>query len=207
MFKYVEPSWKSLINYTNNPVLTDAQIDKIKNIAYEIGMDQGQTGLPGIEKTEEEMKWQEKNVRNSKVSFIPFEKMPEIYESISDGVNYVNRESMNFKDLYLQEFAQYTEYGLNNFYDYHTDFNFLKTPPKTSVPNLVRKVSVSIQLNDPSEFEGGELELLFGKDPMVFSLKKGHALTFASFILHRVRPITKGIRKSLVLWYGGPSFE
>jgi PKHD-type hydroxylase len=42
---------------------------------------------------------------------------------------------------------------------------------------------------------------------MVFSLKKGHALTFASFILHRVRPVTKGIRRSLVLWFGGPSFE
>jgi PKHD-type hydroxylase len=132
--------------------------------------------------------------------------MPKIYESISSGVNYVNRETMNFKDLYLQEFAQYTEYGLNDFYDYHADFNFLKTSSNPNA-NLVRKVSVSIQLNDPSEYEGGELELLFGKDPMVFSLKKGHALTFASFILHRVRPVTKGIRRSLVLWFGGPSFE
>jgi PKHD-type hydroxylase len=111
---------------------------------------------------------------------------------------------MNFKDLYLQEYAQYTEYGLNNFYDYHTDFNFLKTNPGT---NLVRKISVSILLNDPSEFEGGEMEFLLGREPMVFSLKKGHALTFASFIVHRVRPVTKGIRRSLVLWFGGPAFE
>ncbi|MBW2998253.1 2OG-Fe(II) oxygenase [Candidatus Woesearchaeota archaeon] len=204
MFKYFEPSWKSLINYTNNPVLTDIQIDKVKNIAYELGMDEGRTGFSGMEKTEEEKKWEKKNVRNSKISFIPFEKMPEIYESIYNGVNFVNKEHMGFKDLQLQELGQYTEYGLNNFYDYHTDFNFLKANPGTS---LVRKISVSILLSDPSEFEGGELELLLGKDPMVFSLKKGHALTFASFILHRVRPITKGIRRSLVLWFGGPSFE
>jgi PKHD-type hydroxylase len=206
MFKYYQPSWKSLINYTDNPVLTNTQIDEIKNIAYDLGMERGQTGFSGIEKTEAEEEWEKKNVRNSKVSFIPFEKMPKIYESISSGVNYVNRETMNFKDLYLQEFAQYTEYGLNDFYDYHADFNFLKTSSNPNA-NLVRKVSVSIQLNDPSEYEGGELELLFGKDPMVFSLKKGHALTFASFILHRVRPVTKGIRRSLVLWFGGPSFE
>ena len=69
----------------------------------------------------------------------------------------------------------------------------------------VRKISMSLLLNHESEFEGGELELF--ADGNVASLTQGHAIFFASFLNHRVKPVTKGVRKSLVVWFGGTPFK
>ena len=78
------------------------------------------------------------------------------------------------------------------------DVNMQHEPP-------VRKISMTLLLNDPSEFEGGELELMApGKSA---SLKQGHAIIFASFLNHKVNPVTRGIRQSLVCWFGGKSFR
>ncbi|HAT64777.1 MAG TPA: hypothetical protein DCS66_09265, partial [Flavobacteriaceae bacterium] len=54
----------------------------------------------------------------------------------------------------------------------------------------------------PSTFEGGDLELMT-KDK-VAQLKQGEAIFFASWLQHRVKPVTKGERYSLVMWFGGP---
>jgi PKHD-type hydroxylase len=60
-------------------------------------------------------------------------------------------------------------------------------------------------LNDPSEFEGGDLQLM-GPDKTL-PLKQGHAICFASFLNHRVNPVTRGMRQSLVVWFGGKAFR
>jgi PKHD-type hydroxylase len=61
-------------------------------------------------------------------------------------------------------------------------------------------------LSDPNEFVGGELEFI-EENKKSISLKQGQAIFFASFIRHRVSPIKKGVRKSLVMWFGGPPFK
>ena len=78
---------------------------------------------------------------------------------------------------------------------------------------LVRKISMTLLLNDPKEFEGGELEL-FSREfdggtqgTNVQKLKQGQAIFFASFHVHRVRPVTEGNRKALVMWFGGKAFK
>ena len=74
----------------------------------------------------------------------------------------------------------------------------------------VRKISMTLLLNDPSEFEGGDLEIFtssFNSEDNKIKLKQGHGIFFASFIPHRVAPVTKGNRKSLVMWFGGPSLR
>ena len=64
---------------------------------------------------------------------------------------------------------------------------------------------MTLLLNDPSEFEGGDLELMVsGK---VAELKQGHAIIFASFLNHRVNPVKRGVRQSLVCWFGGKPFR
>ena len=79
-----------------------------------------------------------------------------------------------------------------------SDVNMEKEPP-------VRKISMTVLLNHPSEFEGGHLEVLA---PGKFKpLKQGHALCFASFLNHRVNPVTRGMRQSLVVWFGGTPFK
>jgi PKHD-type hydroxylase len=69
----------------------------------------------------------------------------------------------------------------------------------------VRKISMTLLLSPENQFEGGDLELMTpGKKA---KLKQGHAVIFASFINHRVAPVTRGVRQSLVMWFGGTPFR
>ena len=100
----------------------------------------------------------------------------------------------------MAEMAQYTEYPEGGFYEWHVDndVNCAHEPP-------VRKISMTCLLSPESEFEGGDLEL--GSEGKVAKIKQGHAIFFASFIRHRVKPVIRGNRKSLVMWFGGPPFK
>ena len=69
---------------------------------------------------------------------------------------------------------------------------------------IYEKISMTLLLNDPAEFEGGQLELMA---PGKFAdLKQGHAICFASFLNHRVNKVKRGVRQSLVVWFGGKPF-
>jgi len=70
-----------------------------------------------------------------------------------------------------------------------------------------RKISITVQLSDPDEYEGGDFEFLIGKEIIKLPRKKGCAIVFPSYFLHRVTPVTKGTRKSLVLWGSGQPFR
>ena len=71
-----------------------------------------------------------------------------------------------------------------------------------------RKIAMTVQLSDPSEYEGGEFEIWFGgKQSIVVPREKGDVICFPSFCMHRVKPITKGQRKCLVFWSGGRPFR
>lgn len=84
-------------------------------------------------------------------------------------------------------------------YDWHID---------ASVPQngIQRKLSISILLSDPSEFEGGELQFKGMEDQKILT-KQGSIVVFPSFIEHKVTPVTKGVRYSAVTWASGPSFR
>ena len=70
---------------------------------------------------------------------------------------------------------------------------------------VVRKISMTLLLNDPSEYEGGDFEIL--EQGKKVPLKRGDAVFFASFLIHRVTPVTKGVRQSLVQWFTGTPFR
>ena len=80
---------------------------------------------------------------------------------------------------------------------YHMDYN------PHQIPN--RKISISIQLSNPEEYEGGDLKLMYGFKEHIVPKKKGTIVIFPSFVLHKVEPVTKGRRISLVTWYEGGS--
>jgi PKHD-type hydroxylase len=80
------------------------------------------------------------------------------------------------------------------FYDWHTDFAGVQP---------LRKLSVSIQLSNPEDYEGGDLELLYGTAPQKLERSRGAFIIFPSFMLHRVTPVTRGTRWSLVAWILG----
>jgi PKHD-type hydroxylase len=84
-------------------------------------------------------------------------------------------------------------------YDWHTDAGI----PENGIQ---RKLSISILLADPSEFEGGELQFKGIEDHKILT-KQGSIVVFPSFIEHKVTPVTKGVRYSAVTWASGPSFR
>src|SRR5690606_9311704 len=84
------------------------------------------------------------------------------------------------------------------FYDWHRDFD--RIAPR-------RKISVSIQLSRPDEYDGGDLELLVDREPCRPEKDRGSFIAFPSFTLHRVSPVTRGTRWSLVAWVVGPRWR
>jgi PKHD-type hydroxylase len=71
----------------------------------------------------------------------------------------------------------------------------------------VRKLSISIQLTDPNEYEGGELYLYDDDKGTVMDKTQGTLILFPSYVLHEVVPVTKGTRNSLVTWVTGKQFK
>ena len=138
--------------------------------------------------------------RITTISWIPFQALPQLYQTLDTFIQKANLNHFGFDDIRITENAQFTEYPEGGFYDWHMDTDVVGAhePP-------VRKISMTLLLNDPNEFEGGHLELMApGKyKPM----KQGHATCFASFLNHRVAPVTKGMRQSLVVWFGGKPFR
>jgi PKHD-type hydroxylase len=99
------------------------------------------------------------------------------------------------------ERIQFAEYLKDQHYDWHIDTFLLSGRP------IDRKVSVVCLLNDPEEFEGGELQFELDGEVIVPELKKGSVIAFPSFLLHRVTPVTQGKRYSATMWLNGPAFK
>ena len=188
-----EPRWKSYIVETTQPLFTPEQCKLIIEAGRSQPKENGQVGggSGGTVDTK---------TRTSHISWIPFSKMPEMYKKIEQVMLQTNNNHFGFEGMQLTEPAQYTEYPEGGFYDWHidSDINCQHEPP-------VRKISMTCLLSPESEFEGGGLELM--SEGKIARPKQGQAIFFASFVRHRVVPITKGNRKSLVMWFGGPSFK
>jgi predicted 2-oxoglutarate/Fe(II)-dependent dioxygenase YbiX len=91
------------------------------------------------------------------------------------------------------QLARYDSASLG-FYDWHTDFAGIRP---------LRKISISIQLSRAEDYDGGDLELMYGIQPQKLDRKRGTLIAFPSFMLHRVTPVTRGTRWSLVAWILG----
>ena len=189
-----EPKWKSWIVETTTPLFSPEQCRKIIDCGRRQPPQTAQVGMgkPGG--------GTDTKKRVTTISWIPFNEMPEMYSHLNNFIQRANLNHYGFDDIQITEQAQFTEYPEGGFYDWHMDcdVNMAHEPP-------VRKISMTLLLNHPSEFEGGDLELMSpGKTK---KLEQGHAITFASFLNHRVAPVTRGVRQSLVVWFGGKPFR
>jgi PKHD-type hydroxylase len=80
-----------------------------------------------------------------------------------------------------------------------------RVPPDMKTP---RKLSMSLILSDESEYTGGEFEFdTGGKNPEIALQKRGRVLAFPSYVIHAVKPVKKGCRRSIVIWCLGPKFK
>ena len=186
-----EPKWKSYVVETIGPIFTEKLCKEIIDLSSTLKKEQGT--ILNKEVGEQERR------RQSTISWLPFNKMQPMYDDLIYLVQKINRNHFGFSNIQITEEAQVSEYSKGQFYHWHTDSSIdMNTEPP------VRKLSMTLLLNDPSEFEGGNLEIA-GKN--LSPMKQGHAAIFASFLQHRVTPVTKGVRKSLVVWFNGEPFK
>ena len=110
------------------------------------------------------------------------------------NINYLLDEELNFLDYNKTD---------QDKYDWHEDYVFFEEK------NTCRKLTCIIQLTDKNDYEGCDLEFFkSGKTVKSHELREqGTVIIFPSFVPHRITPITKGTRHSLVSWWSGPAFK
>ena len=191
-----EPKWKSLLANTTGPLFNPQQCQDIIDMGHQQKAEQAKVGHQ-----DKAAGGYDTKKRITTISWIPFKAMPDMYRIIERTMLQVNGNHFGYDGMKLTEPAQFTEYPKGGFYDWHmdSDVNCQYEPP-------IRKMSMTILLSNPSEFVGGDLEFMAeGNKPP--ALIQGQAIFFCSLIRHRVNKVKKGVRRSLVMWFGGPPFK
>lgn len=148
---------------------------------------------------------QSDSIRISRVRWLQQDNQWEwLYKRLQVMILEANDALWQFELVSMPEQIQFTEYHANEkgHYNWHQDIG-------TGVASC-RKVSVTVQLSSPEDYEGGDLQLTHGgPHELAYTAPKqaGSVTIFPSYMLHRVKPVTKGIRKSFVLWVGGTPFR
>lgn len=190
-----EPSWKKWVVPVSN-YLTHEQCDQLCEMGRRLPPEESKIGHKIIGQGINE------EIRKSTITFFPkVEEYRFLYNKLLQDVIAINRDNFGFDNICLFENSQYGEYyGDGGHYTWHPDSEI-----NGKNNGIVRKISMSVLLNDTKEFDGGDLELL--TEGRKVGLQKGDAVFFASFLMHRVTPVTRGVRKSLVQWFAGPPFK
>ena len=146
------------------------------------------------------------NVRVSEISWIYDARLKKLLMDMCASINKDNMWNVSITGVEDIQFGIYPEGGK---YEWHMDQH--RHPVEWNGQRIVRKISMSLFMSDLDEYEGGEFDLELykpGVDPRyeTFRLPKGSAIFFLSDYWHRVRPVTSGVRKSLVAWFYGPPY-
>ena len=141
--------------------------------------------------------------RRSSIKWIPFDEPYDwIYKKLMNMAKEANDNMWGFDLISAPEMIQYTEYYHTNkgHYDWHQDIG--------GGMLSLRKISITVQLSDPNDYEGGDLEIWGGGNYVRTAPRgKGNVVIFPSYMMHRVTPVTKGTRTSFVLWLGGEHYR
>jgi PKHD-type hydroxylase len=195
--KFENSSWNFELDQVNlyafwNNAFSKEECQTIINIAKDKGLIKGKTFDDG--KT--------KYIRDSKISWLyPIDGIDWVFRRVTDITLNLNERFFKFDLFGLNEGFQFTNYEApSGKYGKHVDRGM-------NIP--VRKLSISIQLTNPEEYEGGELKLYDGDDEeaIVMDKAQGTLILFPSYTLHEVMPVTKGERNSLVSWVTGKPFK
>ena len=196
MFWFEPPNQSVAWTYTMPNALDNADIDFIEQyVGNNQNMLQKATIDTGKDKAVD-------NYRNTDIMWLTdMNSLAPIYTKIIDQVKNINAEHFKYSINYVEP-LQYSVYNAidNGKYDMHNDTVLRNTSGNA------RKLSFSILLNDVSEFEGGDLQFYTARTPTVKNLDKGSIIVFPSFLMHGVSPVTKGTRRTLVGFVGGPNF-
>lgn len=141
-------------------------------------------------------------VRRSKVSWLEInQETAWVFNRLAHIASSLNAQYYRFDLTGFGEALQLTNYDQSEqgMYRWHVDYGGKIAPS--------RKLSLVLQLTDPSQYEGGNLQILTGGEPRTVRKQRGLVAAFPSYTLHQVTPVTSGSRQSLVAWITGPSFK
>ena len=153
-----------------------------------------------------------KNIQKKRKSDVVWMQDRWIYDEIQPYIHQANRSAEWNFEWDWSEPCQFTEYKKGQFYDWHCDSyeEPYNEPENLNRHGKLRKLSMTVSLTNPDEYEGGDLEFDFrntdeGSQPRICEevRKKGSVIVFPSFIHHQVTKVTKGTRYSLVSWQLG----
>ena len=180
--KYQYWKWSAAIH----PMMCDVWVGRYKEQLYPGRVNRGESNKFDVD-------------TETRVSNVCFPKDDDVLQTMTDLSTGANREAFGF-DVSNFIDIQFTEYlgTENGFYDFHIDSHL---DQRTKM--FDRKVSAVAMLSDPTDFEGGVLTL--GKNEI--QLSKGDVVVFPSFVIHKVAPVTKGARYTMVSWLEGPAWR
>lgn len=144
------------------------------------------------------------DIRRSKVTWLNYKGPNDDNAWVFDRLGYIisslNMQFFGFDITGFGEAIQLTNYSSDDHgtYGWHQD---------NGGDGLNRKLSLVLQLSDPSEYEGGQLEILCSSNPVAVPKRKGLVCVFPSWTTHQVTPVVQGSRQSLVVWLTGPRFR
>jgi PKHD-type hydroxylase len=172
------------------------EVARIRALGGALDLQSGSIG--GTEQVDQE-------IRRSRIGWIGLDRESEwVFERIGKLVADSNRRLWRFDLGGLAEQLQYSRYEAPaGGYDWHLDIASSSNMPA----GARRKLSVVVQLSEPDECFGGELELRPARHVVAPFLEIGSAVLFPAYLLHRVAPVKQGVRESLVTWVTGPPFR
>ena len=192
--KVLQPTDAGTHGVDHFPLLDKDDADDIIGLSKQISPSDGRVTVEG-----EDALTTNKNIRDVTVYPIghAFHKCP-AWDALLDAFQQANDETFRYNLTGVLELPQLLHYETpSSGYGWHVDIGAGKAAH--------RKLSISILLSPPSDYEGGEI-CFFQRGEKVVKPELGDVVCFSSFIPHRVKPITKGERWSLVAWASGPRF-
>jgi len=172
---------------------TEQELDWLQQKAKEATQDAQVGGRDGAEVNGQ--------IRRSELNWLRnTEETRWVFEELSHVVSSLNANYFGFDLTGFGEALQLTNYheARQGTYTWHQDFGSHSTS---------RKLSLVLQLSDPNDYEGGELQLLTNGKPTTINKKRGLITVFPAWTLHQVTPVIKGTRQTLVTWISGPPFK
>lgn len=134
--------------------------------------------------------------------WIPTKKEKSLHEHLNEVVFTANKLTYGYDIWLYTDVIQYTTYksDVNAEFPLHTD-SYLYGRPST------QKLTIVVGLTDKDSYEGGKLEINSSRNPVQYKLTAGQVIVFPSILNHRVTPVTRGTRQTLVTWYSGPMWR
>lgn len=193
-----------LTPYSNNQqewaywenAFTESQLNSLQNMASNpTSIAQVGGGVGGVV---------DNNIRRSGLNWLPNKPEYEwVFDTLGHVISSLNAQFFRFDLTGFGEHIQLTHYDSQNegMYGWHVDHGMNSSSP-------CRKLSLVLQLTDPSQYEGGNLEIQpHGNNIIKMKKQRGLVVVFPSWTLHQVTPVTAGTRQSLVAWITGPAFK